>query len=156
MAEAKAPNTDIVVLDDSQVELALRGELALEGIQVAIEDPQKVQLDIIARILTSEDADEVFRGQQAISGREALERPFTLHAVRWHKSKFAEGLPVFAVMDAAFLDNGERAAITSSAGNVMAQAFTLHKLNALPENVKLVESDHETAGGFKPQWLVRA
>lgn len=154
---AKETGTAIVVLDDAQVEAALRGELEESEIQVTIEDPKQIQLDIIQRILASEDADSVFGGQQAIGGKEVLGRPFTLRGVRWHKSRFDAGLPVFAVLDALFLDGeGETLAVTTSSGNVMAQAFQLHKLGSLPCDVKIDEADRETAAGFRPQWLVRA
>lgn len=159
MAEATKPTTtEIITLDEAQVEKALRGELAAEGVSIAIQDPRQVQIDIISRILESEDADAVFQGQTAISGRDVLGRAFTLKGVRWLKSKFDEGLPVFAVLDADMLDDGESLAITTSAGNVMAQAYVLaHKLpDGLPQNVKIVESEHDTAAGFRPQWLVRA
>lgn len=154
-AKAQTAGPELVVLDDAQVELALKGELG-DNVALAIEDPQQVQLDIIKRILASPDADAVLGGQKAISGRETLERPFMLRGVRWHRSRFDEGLPVFAVLDAAFLDDGETAAVTTSAANVMAQAYALSKLGALPCDVKIVESDHDTAAGFKPQWLERA
>ena len=154
--EAKAAGIDIVVLDSVQVEKALRGELG-ENVELAIEDPQAVQISIIQRILDSPDADAVLQGQKPIGGRDCLERAFTLRGVRWHRSKYEEGgIPVFAVLDAAFLDDGETGAITTGAGSVMAQAYALEKLGALPCDVKIVESDSDTAAGFKPQWLVRA
>ncbi len=146
---------ELVILNDAQVELALQGELG-DNVAIAIQDPRQIQIDIIKRILSSPNANSVLGGQQAVSGRECLERPFQLRGVRWHRSRFDQGLPVFAVLDAAFLDNGETAAVTTSAGNVMAQAYALYKLGALPCDVKIVESDHDTAAGFKPQWLERA
>jgi hypothetical protein len=146
----------IVVLDSVQVEKALRGELD-ENVTLAIEDPQEVQFSIIQRILDSPDADSVLQGQRPIGGRDCLERPFTLRGVRWHRSKYEEGgIPVFAVLDAAFLDDGETGAVTTGAASVMAQAYQLEKLGVLPCDVKIVESDVDTAAGFKPQWLVRA
>ncbi len=158
MPETKAAESsagELVVLDDAQVELALQGELG-DNVAIAIQDPQQVQIDIIKRILASPNADSVLGGQRAISGRECLDRPFQLRGVRWHRSRFDQGLPVFAVLDASFLDDGETVAITTSAGNVMAQAYALHKLGELPVDVRIVESDHDTAAGFKPQWLERA
>lgn len=155
MADTKdKPGTDLAVLSDDAVESALTGgEVDLP----AIEDPRAIQQQIIKRILESEDAETVLRGQTALGGREVLGRAFTLKAVRWHASSYAEeGLPVFAVLDVDFLDDGSSAAVTSGAANVMAQAFMLHKLGALPADVQLVESDRDTARGFKPQWLVAA
>jgi len=150
----------IILLDDAQVERALRGQLDASA-TIAIEDPQAVALSIIERILASEDADEVFQGQKAIGGRDALGRPFTLNGVRWHRSRFEaeEGkmqVPVFAVLDASFLDDGERVALTTGSLNVMAQAYQLGRLGELPCDVKIEEAAEQTAAGFHPQWLVRA
>ncbi len=152
MAEAtKVPSTEIVELEDmALVERAIRGE----EVALAIEDPMQTARAIIDRILASESAEQVFQGQQAVSGREVLQRPFTLRGARWHRSRFEGGLPVFAVLDAEFLDDGERLAVTTSAGNVMAQVYGLIRLGALPTRVKIVESEHETAQGYRPQWLV--
>ena len=159
MAETKAaetPGAQLVRLDDAQVEAALKGQLEMPA-EFAIEDPQQVATAIIERILDSEDADEVFQGQQAIGGRDALGRPFTLNGVRWHRSRYEEGqVPVFAVLDASFLDDGTRVALTTGALNVMAQAYQLKRLGALPCDVKIEEAANETAAGFRPQWLVRA
>lgn len=153
MAEETASGTDLVPISDAEVEKALRGE----QVALAIEDPQKVSLSIIERILASESADQILAGQTAISGREVLDRPFVLHGVRWHKSRFDEGLPVFAVLDAEFMDDGSRSAVTTSAGNVMAQAYALVRLgDGLPATVKIVESEHDTANGYRPQWMVKA
>ena len=153
--EAAAASAEIVSLDEAQVEQALRGEI--QQVSVAIEDPQAIALSIIKRILSSEDADEVFGGQEAVGGRDVLGRPFTLHGVTWHRSKYDEGgLPVFAVLDGTFLDDGERKAITTGATNIMAQVFQLKKLGALPQDVKIEEAAQETAQGYRPQWLVKA
>lgn len=155
MAEATAAGTDLVSLTDQQVEAALKGEL--DEVTLKIEDPQVIQHQIIERILASADAEQVLAGRgKALHGREALDRPFTLHGVRWLKSRFKEGLPVFAVLEATMLDDGESVVITSSAGSVMAQAFALHRLGSFPVDVKLTEADQETAAGFRPQWLEAA
>lgn len=158
MAEAEATQ-EVVTLDDAQVELALRGELSAEGITIQIEDPQAIQLQIIQRILDSEDADAVFGGRKAVGGKDVLDRPFHVHGLTWHKSAYdAEGgLPVFAVIDAEMGDDGERLAITTGAANVMAQLFQLHKLGQLKtEKMKFAEAEKATAAGYRPQWLVRA
>ena len=154
MAASTEQGTDTQVLSDEQVEAALRGDLS--EIKVAIQDPREVQLDIIKRILESPDAEAVFQGQQARGGKEVLGRPFTLRGVRWLKSSFDEGLPVFAILDASFLDDGEQLAVTTGSTNIMAQAYQLHRLGALPCDVIIEEADRDTAAGFRPQWLVKA
>lgn len=162
MAEAATkPSTEVEVvsLTDKQVEQALRGELSAEGITIEIADPHAIQLQIIARILESEDADAVFQGRKAVGGKDVLDRPFTVKDVTWHKSAFTEGegLPVFCVIHADMLDDGEQIAITSGAANVMAQVFALNKLGQLRnEKMKFAEAEKPTAAGYRPQWLVRA
>lgn len=150
-------STDLVTLDEAAVEAALRGELAQDA-QIAIADPIEVAQDIVRRILEAGDPEQVFSGGRAVGGREALGRPFILHGVRWHRSAYAAegGLPIFAVLDATFVDTGERVAITTGAVNVMAQVFALARLDALPVQVKIEESDRPTAAGYRPQWLQRA
>ena len=138
-----------MVLSDEQVRAALEGELDAEHIAVTIQDPQEVARDIIKRILASEDADAVFQGNKTLGGREVLGRPFTLRGVRWFKSSY-EGIPVFAVLDAAMLDDGEEVAITSGSSNVMAQAYRLKELDALPQNVIFEEADKDTTAGGTP------
>jgi hypothetical protein len=150
--ETVTGGTDIVRISDAEVERALRGE----DVALTIEDPRETARAIIDRILAATNADEVLGGQRVYSGRDCIQRPFTLHGVRWHRSRFEGGLPVFAVLDVEFADDGERAAITTSAGNVMAQAYALQKLGALPCLVMITEAEHETAQGYRPQWLVRA
>jgi hypothetical protein len=80
--------------------------------------------------------------------------------VTWHKSAYTEtegSLPVFCVIHATMLDDGENIAITSGAANVMAQVFALDKMGELRnEKMKFAEADKATAAGYRPQWLVRA
>lgn len=155
MSEAAQASTDIVSIDDAQVEQALRGEI--EAVTVQIEDPQAISRSIIARILDSDSAEAVFGGQEAVGGKEILGRPFTIHDVRWHRSAYTEegGLPVFAVLDVTMLDDGERKAVTTGSANVMAQVFKLKQLGALPCDCKFEESAAPTSSGYRPQWLVQ-
>jgi len=148
-------STDLVPLNKEQVLQALEGQLAADQIAVTVQDPQEVALSIIKRILASESPDEVFQGQKALGGREVLGRPFQLKAVRWHKSSFEGVVPVFAVLDSTMLDSGEDVAITTGSSNVMAQAYKLDDLGALPVDCTFQEADKETAAGFRPQWLNR-
>lgn len=158
MAETatKDSSQELVSLTDQQVEQALRGELEANEVSLTIEDPKVIQRQIIERILASPDAETVLGGSKAIGGREILGRPFELREVRWLKSRFDEGLPVFAVLDVEMLDDGEKLAVTSSSGNVMAQAYQLKRLNNLPIKLKIEEAEQATAAGFRPQWLVAA
>lgn len=150
-----ATSTELVALSDAQVKQALRGEI--DEVTLTIQDPKVIQHQIIERILASEDADQVLQGRGvALHGREVLGRPFTLTGIRWLKSKYGEGLPVFAVLEAVTLDDGQEVVITSSAGSVMAQAYRLWELGALPKDVKIEEAETETAAGYRPQWLVTA
>lgn len=153
---AKGSSTEIVTLDDAQVEQVLRGELAAQDVQVMVQDPAQVQLDIIRRILDSESAEEVLGGRKPIGLKDCLGRAFSLNAVRWHKSAYDEGgLPVFAVLDITFLDDGESAVATTGSANVMAQAYRLAQIG-LPVDVKAEEAAVPTAAGYRPQYLTAA
>ena len=145
--------TDLVAMSDEQVEAALRGEVGAEQLTVTLEDPQVIAQSIINRILESPDAESVLGGQKALGGREVLGRPLELRGVRWHKSSFDGQVPVFAVLDVVTMDDGEPLAITTGSLNVMAQAFKLHKLGALPQTIRFMEVEKETAAGFRPQYL---
>lgn len=150
MPKDDVPNTtDLVVIDTPEAAVAaLRGEVLPE-----IEDPEIVARQITERILSADSAEEVLGGMQAIHAQDVLTRPFTLHGVRFLRSRFQEGPGVFAVLDAEFGDDGSRQSVTCSSKNVMAQAVQLWRLGALPRDVVLKQSDTPTANGFNVLWL---
>lgn len=130
---------------------ALRGRLV-----VKIEDPVEVQRQMMEAIFDADSADEILGTSQAVHGQDIVDRAFTLSGVRFLKSRFEQGLPVFAVMDATFLDDGSEAAVTSSAMRVAAVAAQLWKLDALPIDVVIRRSENQTANGYYVYWLEAA
>lgn len=147
-----APSKELVTIETPNDAIeALRGNLTIR-----IEDPAEVQRQMMERILESDNVDDILGRNIAIHAQDVVDRGFTLTAVRYMKSKYKDGLPVFAVMDAAFLDDGSTGSITCSANNVATQAAMLWKLDALPCNVVIRRADEPTTNGYYPLWLEKA
>ena len=152
MSKTDTPSTDIVALDTPDAMVS-----ALQGTYVPeVEDPEVIARSIMDRILAAPSADDVLGGGEAVHSQDVLGRPFTLQGLRLLRSAFDAGPGVFAVLDAAMLDSGEKLAITCSGRNVMAQAVRLAQLDALPVDVKIVQADRPTASGYYPLWLHKA
>ncbi len=116
----------------------------------------QVSMDIIARILDATDVAGVLEGGGAIHARDYLDQPFTLTNVRFNKSSFDGAGPQFyALLEGATAD-GEKIAVTCGAKNVIAQAWKLADLKALPIAVELKQSPRPTAAGFHVLWLEAA
>lgn len=146
------PGVSLAVIETpEQAVEAIRGNIVPE-----IEDPELVAKQIMERILAADSPEAVLGGNQALHATDVLTRPFLLHGVRFLKSRFQEGPGVFAVLDAEFGDNGERASVTCSSRNVMAQAVQLWRLGALPRGVVIRQSDTPTASGYNVLWLESA
>jgi hypothetical protein len=143
---------DLTVIEnpDDAIE-AIRGNLV-----VKVDDPAEVSRRMMEAIFDSEDVDSILGRSIAIHAQDIIGRPFTLTGIRYMKSRFDQGLPVFAVMDAEFLDDGSTGSITCSARNVCAQAAMLWKLEALPKAVKIMRTENPTADGYFPLFLEAA
>ena len=119
-------------------------------------NPDQVAIDIIARILSANDAAEVLGGGSAIHARDYLDVPFVLTGVRLNKSSFdGAGPDFYALLEGANSD-GEKVVITCGAKNVMAQAWRLDDLGALPCPVVIKQSPSPTSNGFHVLWLESA
>lgn len=150
--EVMEPGTDLVQINTPEEAIeAIRGNLV-----VKVEDPAVVANQIMERILESDSVDSILGSNIATHAQDVIGRGFTLTGVRYLKSRFDQGLPVFAVMDATFLDNGASAAVTCSARNVCAQAAALWKVGALPTDVVIRRAENPTGDGYFPLWLERA
>lgn len=147
-----AKGQELVLLDspDDAIE-AMRGNLVVQ-----VQDPAELARQMMEAIFDAEDVDAILGRNVAIHAQDIVDRPFTLTAVRYMKSRFNEGLPVFAVMDATFLDDGSFGSVTTSARNACAQAAMLWKLDALPCDVAFRRAENPTADGYFPMWLERA
>jgi hypothetical protein len=119
-------------------------------------DPDQVSLDIIARILNASSVDDVLGGAGAVHARDYLDTPFVLTGVRFNRSAFDGAGPQFyAVLEGADAD-GVPVAITCGAKNVIAQAWKLADMEALPIDLVIKQSSKATASGFHVMWLERA
>jgi hypothetical protein len=116
----------------------------------------QVAIDIIARILNATDAADVLGGAGAVHARDYLDVPFTLTGVRFNKSSFDGAGPQFYALLEGASSDGEKLAITCGAKNVIAQAWKLHDLGALPIEVVLKQSPRPTSAGFYVLWLEAA
>lgn len=118
-------------------------------------DPQEAGAAIAARILSAESADDVLTMAGTLSADDVLGKPFVLRDFRFMKSAHAEGSPVYALIEAAMIEDGEVVPITCGGRNVCAQIARLADLKALPVEVKLVRTEKPTANGFYPLWLTK-
>lgn len=139
-----------VVLPDSEVFqrfLAAADEGKMET------DADQVSIDIIARILEASDAAGVLGREEAAHARDVLDVPLMLRDVRFNRSTFEDSTTAFySLLDCVNVD-GEPVLVTCGAKNVIAQAWRLKDLGALPIAVVLREAPKETAAGYKPMWL---
>lgn len=127
--------------------------LAAADTEVTERDPDQVAMDIIRRILDATSVDDVLGGAGATHARDFLGRDFALTGVKFNQSSFDSAGPAFYALLEGADGNGEKVAITCGARNVIAQAWKLRDMDALPVVVQLVESPRETAAGFRPMWL---
>lgn len=116
-------------------------------------DPEEVAREIIARIVNGTSVADVFEQSGAIHARDYLDTPFVLTSVRFNESSFDEAGNRFYTLLTGASDDGEEIVITCGASQVIAQAWKLRDLDALPIRVILVESKKPTKAGFKVMWL---
>lgn len=140
----------IIDTPDEAIE-ALRGKIT-----VKVEDPAEIQRQMMERILDSDNVDAILGRNAATHAQDVIDRPLELRAVRFLRSKFKDGIPVFAVLEVTDGVSGDELAVTCSAQNVMTQAAMLWKLDALPITVRICRSEEPTANGYYPLWMERA
>jgi len=146
----KSNELEIIQTPDEAID-ALRGKIT-----VKIEDPAEIQRQMMERILESENVEDILGRNAATHAQDILDRPLILNEVRYMRSKFKDGLPVFAVLEVTDGETGENHAVTCSAQNVMTQAAMLWKLGALPIGIVIRRAEEPTANGYYPLWLERA
>lgn len=144
--------TDVELHDDE----TLQRFLAAADEEVREIDSDEVTLQIISRILHAEDVDDILGGGSLTHARDMLNVPFALTGVRFNRSDMGGDGPAFyAVLEGAD-DNGEKVLVSCGARNVIAQAWKLRDIDALPIRVQIEESDRPTSNGFKVMWLAKA
>lgn len=130
--------------------------LAAADDEVREVDPDAVSMEVIARILKADTVDDVLGGTSATHARDYLRQPFTLTEVRFNKSSLSNEGPAFYALLQGADPNGEAVTITCGARNVIAQAWKLRDMEALPIQVIIQESDRPTAAGNRVMWLEKA
>lgn len=159
-----ATSQELVVRDSSSEAAVMELEKILRSGEApkldVVTDPKEIQRQIAARILDSENVDDVFAGLgEAIGWQELLGVPVEVHGFRYMPTQFDEaegGAPVFMVVDGVRLDDGSKVVLTNGGYNVMAQLTKLAQLGALPAIVKLELSEEKTKNNFRPLWLTKA
>lgn len=118
------------------------------------DDPQEISREIIAQLLGATSDEELEQVGSASGWRELLGVPVELHSFKWRPSSYEEGAPVFFVVFARRLDNGEKVVLTTGSGNVLAQLVNMAKRGTLAGAVRCMEqADTPTKQGFRPLWL---
>jgi hypothetical protein len=148
---AKVGNELEIIQTASEAIDALRGKIT-----VKVEDPAEIQRQMMERILESDNVEDILGRNAATHAQDMLDRPLMLNSVRYMRSKYKDGIPVFAVLEVTDGETGTEHAVTCSAQNVMTQAAMLWKLDALPIGVVIRRAEDPTANGFYPLWLERA
>ena len=116
-------------------------------------DPEAISREIMQQILKAETDEDMLAVGRATSWQELLGIPVELRKFHWMPSRYDQGAKVFFVVTGTRLDSGEDVVLTTSGQNVLAQLINLQRRNRFPSNWRLVESEKETARGFRPLWL---
>ena len=91
-----------------------------------------------------------------ISGRDYVNKPFTLTGVEWQQSDIVggEGLPFYAVCHIATID-GEAKVLTTGAASIVRKVAKMAAEGWLPAKVKIVKAA-KTEAGYEPLDLALA
>lgn len=116
-------------------------------------DPEAISREIMLQILRAETDEDMLAIGSATSWQELLGIPVELRKFHWLPSRYDQGAKVFFVVTGTRLDTGENVVLTTSGQNVLAQLINLQRRDRFPSVWRLVESEKETARGFKPLWL---
>lgn len=143
-------STNVAAL--SELKEILLGKKAAEQI---ITDPEVITREIVAQILSA-DSDEELQINQATPWQDLAGIPVEIHGFRWRPSSYEEGAPVFVVVDANRMDNGDRVVLTTGSYNILAQLTNLAERERFPSIWKLEVSTKATSRGYYPLWLVKA
>ncbi len=146
-------STDLATLDEFDAIITGMAE-APEAVEA---DPAEVSREIVAQLLAA-TSDEELELKGSTSWRdELMERPIEIRGFRWRKSDYAEGAPVYVLVQGVDLTTGEyHAAISCGSYNVLAQLSNLARRGQIPGAVwSLAKADKPTANGFYPLWLTK-
>lgn len=146
-------SADIATLDRFD-EILLSGQVG--GVDI-VDDPDEIRLSILQQLLSADSDEELQDFGNAQGWRELLDVPVELHGFRWRNSTIeGEGSPVYVIVSATRLDDGDRVTLTTGSSSVLAQLSNMARRGALIGSVwQLHQSDKETQRGFRPFWLVQ-
>jgi hypothetical protein len=122
----------------------------------------EASLDILLRIIESEDEEALFGAKGTFDGRDLVGKSFTVtSAPVARRSTFKGGLGWYLQFEADVLDPGtgalDRRLVSCGAANVMTSMAKLHRQGKLVGMPGLtLEESEETASGFKALWLKRS
>ena len=153
---------EIVVNPDSLnsetvVELFRSGDIHSRKLVFAVADAKETSQRIALRDLNATSLDELLGGSSdVISGRDYVNKPFTLTAVEWQQSDIVggEGLPFYAVCHIATID-GEAKVLTTGAASIVRKVAKMAAEGWLPAKVKIVKAA-KTEAGYEPLDLALA
>ena len=153
---------EIVVNSDSLnsetvVELFRSGDIHSRKLVFAVADAKETAQRIALRDLNATSLDELLGGSSdVISGRDYVNKPFTLTAVEWQQSDIVggEGLPFYAVCHIATID-GEAKVLTTGAASIVRKVAKMAAEGWLPAKVKIVKAA-KTEAGYEPLDLALA
>ena len=150
--------TDLVTIDQalgSREVLAYLQDPDSIDVRAFQADPDQVRADIEGRLYGATSLDELLGESDTLSGKNYVNKPFQVRSVRWQTSDLqGEGLPFFAVIDAATYD-GELVVITCGARSVVQKLAIMQTNGWLPAWVKITEGK-QTEAGYKPLDLASA
>lgn len=145
-------------MSKSEIVTLTKGELAawLDGADLPeVDDPDEAVYEISLRYLAANSVDALLEPQTVLHANEYRDRPFTVLAVDWRRSRLdGQGPGRFAVLQIVTAD-GEPAVMTCGATQAMVQLGRLVELDALPVDVVLRSTDRPTSSGGFPLWLER-
>lgn len=149
-AVVKQETRDLSRMDDTE-RLAVVAFLESLG-EMTEEDPEMAAMSIIGRVLRAQTIDDVLAESTVFGARSVLGVPLTLHAVRFRRSDY-EGLGGYALLDVTTNDPPQEILVSCGGAQVMAQAYRLAQLDALPCDIVISETKKPTRGGFHPLYL---
>lgn len=147
-------STELVVRDDPGVVAALVDGKALP--EARVEDPQLIAAEITNRILQAGDVDAIFAVSDSTPMQELLDLGLEVQDVRFNASAFKDGPPVYAVITATRLDDGNTVTTTCGGRSIMAALYRMWQLDAFPQKIKVVKSARPNADGNHTLILKRA
>lgn len=148
-AIAVRKSTDVAQLDELEAML-----LGTKEVPDVVEDPADIQREIMAQLLDAKSDEELELVGQATGWRELPGVPMQISGFRWRPSTYEEGSPLFFVIDAVRLDTGQRVALTTGSGNILAQLTNMARRGTLVGAIRALEiADTPTKQGFRPNWL---